>query len=131
MSKVLALVIVAVLSLSSVAMAGDLGSADSSFLFGQEQVAATTMTDVEMQATQGQISLNALLANVLGLLNNLGLGGLLGPVLGVATGLLPGLNLDGVLASVLGIVNQIIDISAVNGVLGLNILGLIGVGISV
>ena len=66
--RILVLVIAGVLFLSPLAMAGELGSSDSNFLFGKDQVAATTITDQEMQATQGQqINLDALLTTVLGL----------------------------------------------------------------
>jgi hypothetical protein len=36
------------------AMAGDLGSGDSGFLFSKNQVAATTISDQEMKSTQGR-----------------------------------------------------------------------------
>ncbi|MGQ0794185.1 MAG: hypothetical protein ACT4NX_08920 [Deltaproteobacteria bacterium] len=123
MRKVFLALVMAV-ALSSVAMASDLGSADSSFLFGQDQVAASTMTDIEMQATQGQlISLNAVVGQVLNILGALGLTPILAPVLG----LLPPVNLDAVVASVLGIVNQVV---AVNGSLAVNVLGIAGLGIA-
>ncbi len=44
-----------VLFLSPLAMAGDLGSADSDFLFSSEQVAATTISSGEMQGTAGRL----------------------------------------------------------------------------
>ncbi len=53
-TKVLTLVLVGALASSSLAMAGELNSADSNFLFGKNQVAATTISAQEMQKTQGQ-----------------------------------------------------------------------------
>lgn len=53
-TKVLTLVLVGALASSSLAMAGELSSADSDFMFGKNQVAATTISAQEMQKTQGQ-----------------------------------------------------------------------------
>ncbi len=53
--RVLVLLVAGILFLSPLAMAGDLGSADSDFLFSSEQVAATTISSEEMQSTQGQL----------------------------------------------------------------------------
>ena len=55
MKRALVLVIAGVLFLSPLAMAGELGSSDSGFLFSSDQVAATTISAEEMQSTQGQL----------------------------------------------------------------------------
>ena len=56
MNKILlTLVLAGALGFSSLAMAGQLSSHDSAFLFGSSQVAATTITNQEMQTTQGQL----------------------------------------------------------------------------
>ena len=68
--KLGALVLVMVLFLSPLAMAGDLGSADSNFLFSKDQATATTISNEEMQSTQGQLGI--------------GLGLLLSPAVGQA-----------------------------------------------
>jgi hypothetical protein len=52
--KVLALVIAGVLFLSPLAMAGELSSSDTGFLFSSDQVAATAISAEEMVDTQGQ-----------------------------------------------------------------------------
>jgi hypothetical protein len=52
--KVLALVMAGALFLSPLAIAGELGSSDSGFLFSSDRVAATTISADEMQSTQGQ-----------------------------------------------------------------------------
>jgi hypothetical protein len=51
--KLLTLVLAGALFLSPLAMAGELGSTDSDFLFSSDQVAATTISDQEMVETQG------------------------------------------------------------------------------
>ncbi len=69
--RVLVLLMAGILFLSPLAMAGDLGSADSDFLFSSEQVAATTISSGEMQDTAGQ----QIIANVLPLLSPTAVGG--------------------------------------------------------
>jgi hypothetical protein len=76
MKSVLTLVLVGALAFSSLAMASDLGSSspvvasslsgsDSGFLFGKDQVAATTISSQEMQQTQGQLfSISGLLTPI-------------------------------------------------------------------
>jgi cytochrome b561 len=53
--RLLTLVLAVALGFPSLAMAGDLGSVNSEFLFGSTQVAATTISEQEMQTTQGQL----------------------------------------------------------------------------
>ena len=53
--KVITLMLAGALFLSPLAMASDLGSADSNFLFGKDQVAATAISDQEMTQTEGQL----------------------------------------------------------------------------
>ena len=55
MKRALVLVMVSVLFVCPLAMAGDLGSSDSEFLFSSEQVTATTISAKEMQDTQGKL----------------------------------------------------------------------------
>jgi hypothetical protein len=50
----LVLVLLVSIVFSPLAMAGELGSADSDFLFSSDQVAATAISAEEMQSTQGQ-----------------------------------------------------------------------------
>jgi hypothetical protein len=79
-TKVLTLALVCALAFSSLAMAGELSSSDSNFLFGKSQAAATTIPAQEMQNTQGkQLLSGSFLGSLLG---QLGLQELLGQLLG-------------------------------------------------
>ena len=70
MNKILlTLVLAGALGLSSLAMAGSLGSADSEFLFRNDKVEATkveakTVSDKEMRETQGQALIGGNLIHV-------------------------------------------------------------------
>jgi hypothetical protein len=67
--RVLVLLMAGVLFLSPLAMAGELGSSDSNFLFSSDRVAATTISSQEMQDTAGQqliISVIPLLSPTIG-----------------------------------------------------------------
>jgi hypothetical protein len=55
MKGLLVLVFLLSLVVSPLAMAGELGSTDSSFLFGKDQATATTISDQEMQETNGEL----------------------------------------------------------------------------
>jgi hypothetical protein len=93
MKSVLTLVFVGALAFSSLAMASDLSSSDSGFLFGKDQVAATTISSQEMQQTQGQLfSLGSILQPVMNTVAGLPVVGptassLLNTVLGSLNGL--------------------------------------------
>lgn len=65
------------LGLVSALSAADLSTADTAFLFGQEQVNVIAMSDTEMTQTEGQLL------------------GLLGPVLSLVTGLVGSLPIVG------------------------------------
>ena len=81
--RVLALTLVCALAFSSLAMAGELSSSDSNFLFVRGHAAVTTIPDQEMQSTQGK----QLPSNFLsGLLGELDLQEVLGEVLGELLG---------------------------------------------
>ena len=54
MKNFFALALAVALFISPVAMAGELSSADSDFLFSTEQVASTTISAEEMTTTAGQ-----------------------------------------------------------------------------
>jgi hypothetical protein len=87
-----ALVLAGVLFLSPLAMAGELGSADSNFLFSSDQVAVTTISDQEMDSTQGQVisSLVSLLGPVTSTVESLPVvGPTVSSMLNTVFGLLP------------------------------------------
>ncbi len=68
--RVLTLVLGGALGFSSLAMAGDLTSSDSDFLFKNDKVketkaASKTISDKEMKETQGKALLNVHLNNLL------------------------------------------------------------------
>ncbi len=90
--RVLVLLMAGILFLSPLAMAGELGSADSKFLFSSDQVAATTISAEEMGSTQGQVisSLLPLLGQVMGTVGSLPVvGPTVSSILNIAFGLLP------------------------------------------
>ncbi len=86
--RVLVLLMAGVLFLSPLAMAGDLGSSDSDFLFSSDQVTATTITDQEMQATQGQqrFSFNGFVVIIEGIPSDVEPGPIQSPTIGDASG---------------------------------------------
>ncbi|MGQ0792891.1 MAG: hypothetical protein ACT4NX_02270 [Deltaproteobacteria bacterium] len=55
MNRFTLLVVAIMMSLGSSAIAGELASSDAGFIFGGDRVAAVSVTDSEMQATEGQI----------------------------------------------------------------------------
>ena len=67
MRSILALVLAVSLFLSPLAMAGELGSGDSGFLFSKNQVSVTTISDQEMQNTEGRLLDNISVLNILGI----------------------------------------------------------------
>lgn len=58
MKTLLALILAVCFIAAPGAIAGDLSTADSDYLFSQENVAATTLSAEEMDATKGQLSLS-------------------------------------------------------------------------
>ncbi len=58
MKTLLAIVLAVCFIAAPGAIAGELSSADSDYLFSQEKVAATTLSAEEMDATEGQLSLS-------------------------------------------------------------------------
>jgi hypothetical protein len=65
MKKLFVLALAGVLFVSPFAMAGELSSADSDFLFSTEQIAVTAISAQEMQATQGEGLVSGLLTTLL------------------------------------------------------------------
>jgi hypothetical protein len=65
MKSVLALVLAVALLASPIAMAGELNTADSEFIFSNAQTETSTLSSTEMADTQGQLAVNLTLgANV-------------------------------------------------------------------
>jgi hypothetical protein len=84
----LALLFMLSLVFSPLAMAGELGSADSNFLFSSDQVAATTISAEEMQSTQGQqrFSFNGFVVIIEGIPSDVEPGPIQSPTIGDASG---------------------------------------------
>ena len=67
MRSILALVLAVALFATPLAIAGSLSPSDSGFLFSKSQVSATTISDQEMQNTEGQLLNNVSVLNLLGI----------------------------------------------------------------
>jgi hypothetical protein len=67
MRSILALVLAVSLFVSPLAMAGGLNSSDSGFLFSKDQVSSITISDQEMQNTEGKLLNNLSVLNLLGI----------------------------------------------------------------
>ena len=67
MRSILALVLAVSLFVAPLAIAGGLSSTDSGFLFSKDQVSSTTISDQEMQNTEGRLLDNLSVLNLLGI----------------------------------------------------------------
>lgn len=89
MKSVLALVLAVGLFVSPIAMAGELNTADSEYLFSNAQTEASTLSSSEMADTQGQLAVNLTLGANVDLSQELAaVGGVLQLLLGTVGGLL-------------------------------------------